>query len=99
MLQQIRSFGGETRSHFSIVDGEETSLTLRRVVWFDRDIDGHWLVWASDDAGTSPPLTTERSAEVGAIIVRDPVVIAFIEQFADLVAHPGRFADEPTLGV
>ena len=98
MPQQIQSFGGETRSRFSVVNGEETSITLRRVVWFDRDIDGHWLVWAADDAGPSPQLFAEGSAEVGAIIVRDPAVIAFIEHLADLVAHPGQYADEPTIG-
>ena len=98
MPKQIQSFGGETRSRFSIVNGEETSVTLRRVVWFDRDIDGHWLVWAADDAGASPQFPTAGSAELGSIIVRDPAIIGFIEQLADLVAHPGQYADEPTLG-
>lgn len=92
MSQRIQSFGGETRSRFLITDGEDVSVTLRRVVWFDQDIDGHWLVWASgpDEAGEPP--------ETGAIIVENPTITAFIETLGELLAHPERYQHEPRFG-
>ncbi len=95
MPQRIQSFGGESNLRFSITDEEEVSLDLRRVVWFDKDIDEQWIVWAmaaedapSDEVGDDPE-------KFGAIIVRDPAVTTFIEQLGDLLAHPERYEHDP----
>jgi hypothetical protein len=97
MTQRIRSFGGETTSRFSITNGEEISMTLRRVVWFDQDIDGRWLVWATSEDAVSGADAPRELGRPGAIVVRDPRIGTFIEMFGELLAHPERFEDEVVL--
>jgi hypothetical protein len=97
MAQRIRAFGGETTSRFSITDGEEISMTLRRVVWFDQDIDGRWLVWATSEDAVSGETAQREPPRPGAIVVKDPKIGGFIEMLGELLAHPERFEDEPVL--
>ena len=98
MTQRIRAFGGETQSHFFITDGEELAVTLKRVVWFDQDIDGRWLVWAASEDAVSGQPPPHEPAPPGAIIVWDERIAAFIELLGELLAHPERFTDEQVLG-
>ena len=97
MTQRIQSFGGETTTQFSITDGEEVSMTLRRVIWFDQDIDGRWLVWATSEDAVSGMAVQAEPSRVGAIVVKDPKIGAFIAMLGELLAHPDRFEDEPVL--
>jgi len=98
MAQRIQAFGGETLSQFSITDGEQISMTMRRVVWFDQDIDGRWLVWATGEDAVSGETVSSDTSQVGAIVVWDPKVAGFIELLGELLAHPERFRDERVLG-
>lgn len=62
--------------------------SFHRELWFDRDIDGRWLVGAYDPTAPDPD-------GMGAIVVKDEHISRFIELLGELVAHPHRFADEP----
>ena len=97
MAQRIQSFGGETTTRFAITDGEEISMTLRRVLWFDQDIDGRWLVWATSEDAVSGTAAQHEPSRAGAIVVKDAKVRAFIAMLGELLAHPDRFEDEPVL--
>ena len=95
MQPGIRAFGtaGPTRLTFTLASGPGTgdmTLSLPRAFWFDQDINGSWLVWASgpDDDG-------DDAIEFGSIVVRDPTVAAFLDELGQLVASPQRFAHEP----
>ncbi len=46
MEKSIRFFGGTTHGEVIIEDGHSETWSICRDVWFDRDIDGRWLVWA-----------------------------------------------------
>jgi hypothetical protein len=70
-------------------------IQVHRELWFDQDIDGKWLVVASKDGATGPDGDHDYDADVGAIVVTDPRVVAFIELLGELVADPARFAHEP----
>jgi hypothetical protein len=65
-------------------------IPFERELWFDRDIDGRWLVGVVDT-------TTVAQERIGAIVVRDVAIGQFIELLGQLVANPDRFADEPVL--
>jgi hypothetical protein len=86
----ICAFGGVQRSQMVSEREHLSRLTFDREIWFDRDIDGRWLVWAGD--------VSNDPSRVGAIVVRDPHAIAFIEMLAELIVDPTRFHDEPTFG-
>jgi hypothetical protein len=74
-----------------LVKGDHpTVLSFQRELWFDRDIDGRWLVGVADP--TSVP--QER---LGAIVVKDVGIGMFIELLGQLIADPERFADEPVV--
>jgi hypothetical protein len=65
-------------------------------IGFDRDLDGRWTIWAKrmpDDDGYRPGFGEDDS--LGAIIVTDPTVSAFIELLGELVADPSQFRHEP----
>jgi hypothetical protein len=94
--QSIRFFGGTTQGQVTIENGHSETWSITRDVWFDRDIDGRWLVWAGRH-DSRPPGGGED--ETGAILVKDPQVAAFIEMLGELIANPGKFRDEPTFGV
>jgi len=98
MAQRIRSFGGETRSRFVVTDGVDLAVTLQRIIWFDQDIDGRWLVWASSKDAVSGQAPATDAGAPGGIIVWDPTIAAFIELLGELIAHPERFLHEPVLG-
>jgi hypothetical protein len=87
MAQHIGYFAGKTTYHLVLEDGHQEELWLEREFWFDRDIDGRWLVGAAKARRPGDEIT-------GAIVVKDPTVTAFIELLGTLVAEPERFADE-----
>jgi hypothetical protein len=71
-------------------DGQKQDTWLERELWFDLDIDGRWLV------GVNEPETSDEEV-MGAIVVRDPTVSAFIATLGKLIANPAQFAGEPVL--
>ncbi len=96
MEHSIRFFGGTTRGQITIENGHSETWTIDRDVWFDRDIDGRWLVWAGHHHTTTLPEAVEGEGDTGAIVVKDPTVIAFIDLLGELIADPAKFRDEPT---
>ena len=67
-------FGGEIRGVATIENGPGDSLEVMREVWFDRDIDGRWLVWAQETDRATSDGTNDVPA--GAIVVRNTDVSA-----------------------
>ncbi len=96
MKRSIQFFGGATRGQVTIENGHSETYSINRDVWFDRDIDGRWLVWAGRRDRATLPEDTEVNDDTGAIIVKDPGAIAFIELLGELITDPARFRDEPT---
>ena len=92
----IRAFGttDPIRLTFTIDSGTDAGtfpLSFPRSLWFDRDsINGRWLVWAS-----GPVDPKDDPMELGAIVVQDPTVTAFLEELGLLLCFPQRFAREP----
>ena len=96
MQSRIRTFGVEGAPPFSIVEeGADQPILVRRELWFDRDIDGRWLVCAVDRRRSADDADCDQSEDVGAIVVIDPRVRAFIDMLAELVTHPAQFRDDP----
>ncbi len=93
MEKRIRFFGGTTQGQVTIENGHSETWSISRDVWFDRDIDGRWLVWAGRHG--SRPAGDSGHEETGAIVVKDPQVAAFIEMLGELIANPAKFHDEP----
>lgn len=99
MQSRIRTFGVDGVLPFSIVEeGADHPKRVRRELWFDRDIDGRWLVCAVSQREGAHDGDSEQPDDVGAIVVADPRVGAFIDMLAQLVTDPARFRDEPRLG-
>jgi hypothetical protein len=96
MPTRIRSFGGETHGHFCVTNGEEQSVDMHREIWFDQDIDGHWLVWASERDPNALSTGDESPEDMGAIVVTDPAVGAFLGMLGELIAYPSHYDHEPT---
>jgi hypothetical protein len=86
-------FGGEMRAFVRLANSHSEIVEVSRDFWFDRDIDGRWLVWASDRDGTSVDGTD--GGPLGAIVVRNRDVSAFIELLDRLIAEPAAFEHEP----
>jgi hypothetical protein len=93
MNQRISFFGGTTRGTVTLANGHEEKIEVFRDVWFDRDFDGHWLVWAQAHDGV--PRTGADDGQVGAIVVRNRDVGAFLEQLGKLIVEPAVFDHEP----
>lgn len=93
MDRRISGFGGETRVSVRFANGHEDTVEVFRDVWFDRDIDGRWLVWAQDLDGPSD--NDSEGAQFGAMVVKNRDVIAFIEHLGQLIAEPAAFDHEP----
>jgi hypothetical protein len=93
MKRDISLFGGEARVLVRIGDRREETLEVFCDVWFDRDIDGRWLVWAQNHDKDSTDGNVDGST--GAIVVRNRDAISFIEQLGQLVVDPAAFEDEP----
>ncbi len=93
MEQTIRFFGGTTRGEVTIEHEHEETRVIDRDVWFDQDINGHWLVWVTAHDGT--PADGEEDGQTGAIIVRNRDATAFIELLGKLIADPANFHHEP----
>jgi hypothetical protein len=99
MGKSIGGFGGDGSHevHVNTDQGEQT-VWVKRDLWFDRNDDKSWIVWAqhrswSDD---DPPADGEGEATtLGSIVVTHPVVMAFIDQLGALLVDPGKFSDEP----
>ena len=88
MSSGIQTFGSSGAVVFRVeADAPPRAVSMRRELWFDRDINGHWLVCAARQQGIG--------ADLGAIVVTDPRVGDFIAMLAELVAHPDWFTDEP----
>lgn len=92
MTKQIQYLGGITHGHIILENSHEEIVWFGRELWFDRDIDGRWLVGVT----TQRPSGEETT---GAIVVKDATVGAFIQLLGKLVADPEQFADQPlTIG-
>jgi hypothetical protein len=90
MSKHVGYFGGKTRGRITLEDGTREDFWFDRELWFDRDINGRWLV------GVTDPDASEGQ-DTGAIVVKDETVSAFIELLGKLIRDPDRFADEPVL--
>lgn len=69
---------GTTHGQVTIGNGHSETRTIDRDVWLERDIDGRWLVWVGRHDATALPAEVEEG-DTGAIVVKDPTVIAFID--------------------
>ncbi len=99
MQSRIRTFGVDGALPFSIVEeGANQPITVNRELWFDRDIDGRWLVCAVRQRGGESDGAGDQLEEVGAIVGTDPQIGAFIDLLAQLVTEPAQFRDEPRFG-
>jgi len=88
MSSGIQTFGSSGAVVFRVEgNGPPQAVSMCRELWFDRDINGQWLVCAARQQGIG--------ADVGSIVVTDPRVGDFIAMLAELVAHPDQFTDEP----
>jgi hypothetical protein len=92
MDRDISLFGGGTRVSVRIGNDREETIEVSRDIWFDRDIDGRWLVWVQDH-DTVVDGTTD--GPTGAFVVRNCDVISFIEQLGKLIVDPSAYEDEP----
>ena len=90
MSKRIGYFGGKTHGRIILENGHREDVWFDRELWFDRDIDGRWLV------GVTDPDSSEEE-HTGAIVVKDATVSAFIDLLGRLIADPDTFADEPVL--
>jgi hypothetical protein len=90
MPERIDYFGGQTSGHMMLTGRHPIRLPFERDLWFDRDIDGRWLVGVTDSTG----LDQER---LGAIVVKDAAVGRFIEMLGELIADRDKFTEEPVL--
>ncbi len=96
MKVPIRMFGSDGPLPMSVVpDDVQQRIVVQRELWFDQDIDGRWLVVAVKHDGQRQDGHTEQDGDVGAIVVTDPRVVAFIELLGELVVDPARFRHEP----
>jgi hypothetical protein len=82
---------------FFMAEGNADRQTrIAREFWFDRDIDGRWLVCAVKPDVQHPRVDGGDTYNLGAIVVTDSQVIAFIEMLGELIADPAQFGEEPT---
>jgi len=91
----IGYFGGMFTGRIEI---EGVKIHLHRDIWFDRDRDGSWTIVGMlpedrDKKGFYP-----NDAPSGGIVVTDPTVQAFIARLALLMADPGGFGVNETIG-
>jgi hypothetical protein len=93
----VESFGGDGAHEVRIQteQGEQTVL-VKRDLWFDRDDDRSWVVWAQDRPWDDH-LPAEGEVALGSIVVTNPAVMAFIDQLGELLADPARFRHEPAV--
>jgi hypothetical protein len=88
MATHLDYFGGKLDGYLILRDnGQRDQAPFARELWFDRDIDGRWLVGVTQHHPSGAETT-------GAIVVKDATVRAFIQVLCDLVAAPGDFAGE-----
>ncbi len=99
MGYSIRFFDGNTRGQITVENGHSETWSIDRDVWFDRDIDGRWLVWAGRHDATMSAEDIDAESDTGAIVTKDPTVIAFIDQLGELIANPAKFHHEPTFSL
>jgi hypothetical protein len=90
MSKRIGYFGGKTYGRVTLEDGGQEHVWFDRELWFDRDIDGRWLVGVTDPA-------RDGEVDTGAIVVKDETISAFIDQLGKLIVQPDAFSDEPVL--
>jgi hypothetical protein len=96
MPLDIRFFGNQGPQKVVVdAQGQQTTVTIRRDLWFDHDIDGHWLIWVKRDAQMGLNGEGDLPEAVGAIVVNDRTAIALIDHLAQLLVDPGQFSHEP----
>lgn len=93
MHQRISFFGGTTRGSVTLANGHEEKVEVLRDVWFDRDFNGNWLIWAQMHDGR--PRNGTGDGQTGAIAVKNRDVNAFLEQLGKLIVEPAAFEHEP----
>ena len=79
----------------SVRVGDRSGETIEvvRDIWFDRDIDGRWLVWVqNNDTGRGDG---SDDCPTGAIVVKNQDAISFIQQLGKLIVDPSAFEHEP----
>jgi hypothetical protein len=97
MSKAIAGFGGDGAHEVHVrTDQGEQTVWVKRDLWFDRDDDTSWVVWAQHRAwDTDQPPAEDEATSLGSIVVTHPAVMAFIDQLGQLLVDPARFSDEP----
>jgi hypothetical protein len=90
MNERLEYFGGMMHVRMTVEERPSDVTWFDREFWFDRDIDGRWLVGVT---GTGQG----DEDDLGAIVVKDKTIIAFIESLGNLIANPAQFSGEPVL--
>ena len=95
MTRKIDAFGGNG-PHGIRYEGDTDNLTVwfTSDLWFDRDLDGKWIVWSQQRHPGSRDGDDDTRENMGSIIVTDPRVVTFIELLSQLLVDPARFSDE-----
>jgi hypothetical protein len=88
MNQRIFFFGDRTHGTVMLVNGQTRAREIVRDVWFDQDINGRWLIGATERSGS-------EDGRTGAIVVQNRDVGAFLEELGRLIAEPAAFDHEP----
>jgi hypothetical protein len=91
----ITYFGGLFTGRVEVSD---TKIHVHRNLWFDRDIDGSWTIVAMLPEDAYAKGGYPNDAPSGGILVTDPVIQAFMEQLALLMADPEAFGVNETIG-
>ncbi len=73
-------------------------IHVHRDIWFDRDRDGSWTIAAMLPEDATAKGFYPNDAPSGGIVVTDPTVQAFIDRLALLMADPGGFGENETIG-
>lgn len=88
MREKIDIISGSASGHVVLRGDRSDRREFQRELWFDRDINGRWLVGVADQ-------DQHQGDCRGAIIVKDPGVSQFIELLGELLCDPEKFSDEP----
>lgn len=86
MAKQVAYFGGITHGRLIHEHNPKQEIRFDRDIWFDRDINGRWLVGVTTQHDSGDETTQ-------AIAIKHDTVNDFISVLASLVADPDELSD------